>query len=71
MSFNDHLRAGELRRQYQAAVARNPKARIRAVAADLGVSELELVAAGAGGMSAVALRSPPQEVLVSWAAWVG
>jgi len=62
MSLSNHERAGELRAQYEAAAARDPKARIRNIAAGLGVSELELVAAGAGGMSTVALRSPPQDI---------
>lgn len=62
MCFCDHERAGELRAQYQAAASRDPKARIRNLAATLGVSELELVAAGAGDMNTVPLRSPPQDV---------
>lgn len=62
MLFKDHEAAGRLRSRYQAAVAQEPKARIRNIAVQLGVSELELVAAGAGGLEATALRSPPQDV---------
>src|SRR5690606_34166489 len=62
MSIKDHERAQLLRARYDAAVASQPNARIRNVATEMGVSELELVASGAGGMDTVVLRSPPQEV---------
>jgi len=61
MQFQDNERAVQLRAQYEAAAARDPRLRIRNIAAELGVSELELVAAGAGGASTVALRTPPQD----------
>ena len=62
MSIKDDERAKRLRTQYQTAAGQNPKARIRTLATQLGVSELELVAAGAGGMETIALCSPPQDI---------
>jgi len=62
MPFHDHAHAVQLRAQYDAVAARSPKLRIRNIATELGVSELELVAAGAGGGRVVALRTPPQDV---------
>lgn len=54
--------AANLRARHDEVLTRNPKMRVRNVADELGVSELELVAAGAGGVQGMPLRSPPQEV---------
>lgn len=62
MTFENHERAQALREQYRAAAEQQPKARIRTLAAHLGVSELELVAAQAGDVKATALRTPPQDI---------
>lgn len=60
----DHFgqQAQALRQQYRQAVAASPKARTRAVAAKLGVSEVELVAANCGDIQATALKTPPQDI---------
>jgi len=62
MSFENHERAVQLREQYEAAAEQAPKARIRNLAAQLGVSELELVAAQAGDIRAIPLQTPPQDI---------
>ncbi len=62
MAFQNHERAVELRRRYEEVSAREPRARIRNIAGMMGESELELVAAGVGGMKSIALRTPPQEI---------
>ena len=60
--MDNHDRAVALRKQYQAAVEQQPKARIRNLADSLGVSELELVAAQVGDIKATPLRTPPQDI---------
>lgn len=62
MSLKDHERAVHLRREYETATQKAPKARIRALAESMGVSELELVAAQVGDIRAVALRTAVQDV---------
>ena len=62
MSLSTHDRAVELRARHDELLAAEPRLRIRNAAERLGVSELELVAAGAGGLEATPLRSPPQEI---------
>ncbi|MFC4200447.1 hemin-degrading factor [Candidimonas humi] len=51
-----------LRERYAELAAAAPKARIRNLAAQMHVSELELVLAGCGGISPRMLREPPQDV---------
>ncbi|WP_233154950.1 hemin-degrading factor [Candidimonas nitroreducens] len=51
-----------LRERYAELAAAAPKARIRNLAAQMKVSELELVLAGCGGIRARVLRQPPQDV---------
>lgn len=62
MSLQDDARAVALRAQYDEVAARHPKMRIRNIATQMGVTELELVAAGAGGARNTALRTPPQDI---------
>lgn len=51
-----------LRERYTELAAAAPKARIRNLAAQMNVSELELVLAGCGGIRPRVLREPPQDV---------
>jgi len=51
-----------LRARYDAYLAENPKTRIRTVAGALGVSEMELVAAGCGGIQSTLLTEPAQDI---------
>ena len=62
MSTSYDQRAAELRDRYEAAAIRHPRARIRTLAGELGVSELELMAAQVGDIQATALRSPVQDI---------
>lgn len=62
MKLQEQEEAKELRSRYDAVAARQPRARIRAIATELGVSELELVAAGVGGLRSIPLRKPPQDI---------
>jgi len=62
-SFDTHAQA--LRARYDAFVAGQPKARIRTLAAQMRVSEAELVAAGCGGIRATALKGPVQDIFKS------
>lgn len=55
-------RAQPLRVRYDAYLAEHPKTRIRNVANALDVSEMELVAAGCGGIRSWLLASPAQDV---------
>lgn len=59
-SFNQ--RAQALRERYDQLKAEQPKARIRTLAKDMGVSELELVAANCGDLQSTQLREPAQEI---------
>ncbi|MBP6018671.1 MAG: hemin-degrading factor [Burkholderiaceae bacterium] len=59
-SFNE--RAEVLRQRYAQLKADQPKARIRKLAQDMGVSELELVAANCGDIQSTLLREPAQEI---------
>lgn len=58
----DHEQAAALRRRYDAAIAGEPKMRIRNMAERLGATELELVAARVGGLRSQPLLAPPQDV---------
>lgn len=59
-SFEQHARP--LRERYAQLKEQNPKARIRNLARDLSVSEMELVAAGCGGIQSVLLTEPAQDI---------
>ncbi|CAM5546856.1 hemin-degrading factor [Eoetvoesiella caeni] len=54
--------AQALRERYSQLKAEKPKARIRTLAHEMAVSEVELVAAGCGGIQSIILREPAQEV---------
>lgn len=54
--------AQPLRAKYDAYIAEHPKTRIRAVAAAVGATELELVAAGCGGITSTMLTQPAQDI---------
>ncbi|SHI16878.1 hemin-degrading factor [Pollutimonas bauzanensis] len=54
--------AGPLRERYARIKAENPKARIRNVAQQMSVSELELVAANCGDIQSTLLREPAQDI---------
>jgi len=56
--------AGPLRRRYAQLQESKPKARIRALAGEMGVSELELVAAGCGQIRPTPLRGPVRDILM-------
>lgn len=62
MSFIENQRAAELRRLCHIESQRDPRLRIRNLAANLGVAELELVAAGVGELKSIPLGPSPQEV---------
>lgn len=51
-----------LRERYAALKAVQPKARIRNLAEQMSVSEMELVAAGCGEIQSIPLREPAQEI---------
>ncbi|NYT39037.1 hemin-degrading factor [Allopusillimonas soli] len=55
--------AQSLRERYTLIKAENPKARIRNVAEQMGVTELELVAAQCGDIKAQRLKEPAQDIL--------
>lgn len=59
-TFEAHALA--LRGRYAQLKAENPKARIRNLAQQMAVSELELVAAGCGGIQSTPLREPAQDI---------
>ncbi|MCK9507873.1 MAG: hemin-degrading factor [Pigmentiphaga sp.] len=59
-SFEQHARP--LRERYAQLKEQNPKARIRNLARELSVSEMELVAAGCGGIEPVLLTEPAQDI---------
>jgi len=54
--------AQQLRTQYDALRQNHPELRIRNAAHALGVSEMELVAAGVGGIHSTLLKQPPQDI---------
>lgn len=60
LSFEQHAQA--LRERYAQYKAQNPKARIRTLAQDMSVSEMELVAAGCGQIVPVLLTEPAQDI---------
>src|SRR5690606_38444048 len=55
-------RAQPLRERYAQAKAADPKARIRTLAEQLQVSEVELVAAQCGDLTSIQLTSPAQDI---------
>lgn len=54
--------AQTLRDHYAQLKTENPKARIRTLAQQMGVSEVELVAAGCGDIQSTLLREPAQDI---------
>lgn len=54
--------AQPLRERYAQLKQQNPKARTRNLARDMSVSEMELVAAGCGGIQSVLLTEPAQDI---------
>lgn len=62
MNLPTNARTQQLQKQYDAFQAQHPKVRIRNAAHAMGVSEMELVAAGAGGIQSVQLRMPAQDL---------
>lgn len=54
--------AQALRDRYSQLKTENPKARIRALAQQMAVSEVELVAANCGGIQSILLREPAQDI---------
>ena len=63
MSLANSPKAVQLRTAYTTFLEKNPKARIRNVAQALNTSELELVAASAGGLQSTPLKGPAQEIV--------
>jgi putative hemin transport protein len=59
-SLEEH--AAPLRARYAQLKAADPKARIRALAEQMQVSEVELVAAQCGDLQSIQLASPPQDI---------
>lgn len=62
MSLHNTTQARQLQAQFDAFRTQHPKVRIRNAAHAMGVSELELVAAGAGGLQSTLLHAPVQEI---------
>lgn len=62
MTLASTPKAQQLREQFNVLRLDHPRLRIRNAAHALGVSEMELVAAGAGGVQSTLLNSPPQDV---------
>lgn len=62
MTLQNSTQAQQLQTRFNAFSTQHPKVRIRNAAHALGVSEMELVAAGAGGIQSTLLRSPPQDI---------
>ncbi|MCC2595048.1 hemin-degrading factor [Pusillimonas sp. MFBS29] len=56
------LQARPLRERYALLKQQNPKARIRNLAQEMSVSEMELVAAGCGQIESVLLKAPAQDI---------
>lgn len=55
-------RAQQIRAQYDGLKEKYPRIRARNAAHALGISEMELLASGAGGVDPLLLAAPPQEV---------
>src|SRR3546814_2071054 len=62
MTTTFETQGAPLRERYDAYLAQHPKTRIRTVAGALGVSEMELVAAGCGGIESTLLTEPAQDI---------
>lgn len=57
-----HARAQSLRARATQAISHAPSTRVRALAASIGVSEAQWVAAGCGGLKVVPLTATPQAI---------
>jgi len=62
MTASFDQQAAPLRKRYAELKAEQPKARIRNLAAQMSVSEMELVAAGCGEIRSTRLREPAQDI---------
>lgn len=62
MTLQSNTQAQQLQKKFDAFRTLHPKVRIRNAAHAMGVSEMELVAAGAGGIQSRLLRSPAQDI---------